>query len=576
MSRFTWRRHLFALLLAVFIIKTKTINWSQVGSGAIISKQEHKTDHSNGSIISRMKGDFTQAKLRLLKIAVKRNPFETWFFKDRFKSKADLLMTSKPWNSGVVQRNDTTNRLKDVILRSLKGENINIAIMGGSISAGGGLTFDHEDLRGLYYRVFSDWWRKTVEPLTGSVVKLCNLAVGGTSSNFYAFCYSDLLSPDSEMNLALLDFTVNDYVQFKHSKFPMALPLEQLTREVLSERSSPAVMFVNFVHGELKRPICENLENHGQTMLARNYGITTFSLRKFLCSGSSVKGKKLHKMFTADGNHISILGHAQMAFMIINHVRQLMLKVLGSLTSSRKLKVTVAKFSLNSIGDRIILPDCPLKYRNLPESVFKSYRQNFGEHPLCFTQITSDCTKNMSANQSLQVKEIGNVGFQEIQKIPINKGGSANTTQCTVKQHSPVNQTESHDEIQTYRTDAYGGWRSQSPNSMLELEILIPSTSLSRQCIIEGATTARNVAVAVRTHGNGGMAKVWLNEYEERGVLISTYSLFGHTKLQTIARHVIPGRHVLSIRTQTPGVFILSGVMVGPTYKQHTPGVFIL
>lgn len=141
-----------------------------------------------------------------------------------------------------------------------------MAIMGGSISAGGGLTLDNEDLRGIYYRVFSDWWHKTVEPITGSVFKLHNLAIGGTGSNFSAFCYNVLLKPNTKMNLALLDFTVNDYIHLKVSRFPMTLPLEQLTREILSERTSPAVMYVNFVQGALQIPVCNNLENHGQTI----------------------------------------------------------------------------------------------------------------------------------------------------------------------------------------------------------------------------------------------------------------------------------------------------------------------
>ena len=68
------------------------------------------------------------------------------------------------------------------------------------------------------------------------------------------------------MNLALLDFTVNDYIELKVSRFPMTLPLEQLIREILSERTSPAVMCVNFVRGALQIPVCNNLENHGQTI----------------------------------------------------------------------------------------------------------------------------------------------------------------------------------------------------------------------------------------------------------------------------------------------------------------------
>lgn len=48
--------------------------------------------------------------------------------------------------------------MRDVILWLLNGEDVNVVIMGGLIFVGGGLIFDNEDLRGVYYRVFSDWW----------------------------------------------------------------------------------------------------------------------------------------------------------------------------------------------------------------------------------------------------------------------------------------------------------------------------------------------------------------------------------------------------------------------------------
>ena len=556
---------LVGLLLALAILKAQIIHCPQVEGVKMVERQKLELQGQNKTDDSTTNSKLTKKTLKLLQFAIKRNPLKIWFFKNRFKSLKDLFITLPLSNSarGVVQRYDTTNRLMDVILRSLNGEDVNVAIMGGSISAGGGLTLDNEDLRGIYYRVFSDWWQKTVEPITGSVLKLHNLAIGGTGSNFFAFCYDVLLKPNTKMDLSLLDFTVNDYIQFKYSGLPMTLSLEQLTREILSETTSPAVMYVNFVQGQLQRPVCNNLENHGQTMLAVNYGITTVSLRNFLCSNPLQIGKKFPKMFTSDGNHVSVLGHAQVAYMIINHMRQLMLSIINNILTSKEGKITLPTHSLSSIGDRIILTDCPLKFRSLPEPVFKSYEQNLRDHPLCYTLMTPDLNKNISPSRNLQVKEVGNIGFEVIQRIPINRKGSLNPA---VIRHCPEDQIQTS-KIQRFRTDAYGGWKSQLVNSILELEILIPLTSFSKKCFLESTTDTRNVAIAVRTHGKGGSAKVWLNEYEERGVLINTQSPFGHTKLFTIARHVIPGRHVLSIRTVTNGTLILSGVLIGPTYK---------
>ena len=239
-------------------------------------------------------------------------------------------------------------------------------------------------------------------------------------------------------------------------------------------------------------------------MLAVNYGITTVSLRNFLCSSPWQIGRKVPKMFTSVGNHVSILGHAQVAYIIINHVSQLMLSILDNVLTSNEVEVTVPKHSLPSEGDIIILPNCPLKFRNLPEPMSKSYQQYFRDHPMCYTLMTLDLNQNMPLSRSLRVKEIGNIGFEVVQRVPINRKGSLNTA---VIQRKPGDQVQPS-EIQRFRTDGYGGWTSHLVNSILELAILIPLTLFSKKCNLECTTDTRNLAVAVQTQGKGGTAKV--------------------------------------------------------------------
>ena len=486
--------------------------------------------------------EITQRKIDLIKRSVERNPHDIWFFKDRFRSEQDQLTFSLFWNSSIVSRGQTTRSLKNVIRRSLHGENIDTVIMGGSISAGGGLNYDGEDLRGVYFRVFADWWQKAIQPLTGSSVKLHNLAVGGTGSNFFAFCYRTLLNPGTDIDLAFLDFTVNDYLQFSGSKFPTALPLEQLIREVLSEKKSPPIFFIDFVRGVSKSPTCNNLENHGQTVLAQNYGITSITLRKFFCLNPS-NGKNYPRMFASDGNHPSILSHAQVALLIINYVRKTILEVIDTIAISKQKSIVFNNFS-TSLSD-------------LPKPVFRENLKEFLDKPRCFTQILPDATKNSSLHQTLQVREIGNFGFRVLPKTFINQPGQVNPVMTL------------NDGFQKFRTDAYRGWKANSMDSLLELEILLPLVKLSpmdKRFMIMGEPT-RSVAIAVRTHNNGANARVWIDEFEENGVLINTSSMYGHTKLHTIVQHATQGRHVLSVRTTTAGVFTLVGVMIGPVYK---------
>ena len=497
----------------------------------------------------------TQEKIDRLKHSVERNPFDIWFFKDRFRSQAVKILFSRLWNNGIVFRGKTAKSLKNAILRSLNGENINIVIMGGSISAGGGLNYDREDLRGVYYRVFADWWQKAVEPFTDSSAKIHNLAIGGTCSNFFTFCYRALLGPGTDIDLALFDFTVNDYMQFAGSKFHTALPLEQLIREVLWEKSSPSILFVNFVQGQAKIPVCNNLENHGQTMLAQNYGITLITLRNYLCSSPS-RGRKYPRLYTSDGNHPSILAHAQIGLMIIHYVRKIILEVIASLTISKKR--TFSNILLPSNRKNVVLNRNSPSFSDLPKPVFTKNLMEFLDNPRCFTRIVPDATQTSLLHQTLQVKVIGKFGFQVLHETFINRPGHQVTPVKTLNYG-----------LQKFRSDAYSGWMANSMDSILELEIFLPLVKLSSmdKLYAMNGENKRSLAIAIRTHSNGATASVWVDEFEENGVLIKTSSTFGHTRLHTIVQHVTQGRHVLSVRTETPEVFILVGVMVGPVYK---------
>jgi len=151
---------LVGLLLAVSILKAQVIQLPQVEDMEMKETQKLELQGQKRTDRSAINSKLTKKQLKQLKHAIKRDPLDIWFFKNRFNSLKDLFKTLPRWNSGIFQRYDTTNRLKNVILRALNGDDVSVAIMGGSISAGGGLTLDKEDLRGIYYRVFSDWWRR--------------------------------------------------------------------------------------------------------------------------------------------------------------------------------------------------------------------------------------------------------------------------------------------------------------------------------------------------------------------------------------------------------------------------------
>lgn len=522
--------------LLLFIL-TATRTCLQENAKLLASKQMSSNDFNR----------LTTEKVQSLRRALKRKRLEDWFLKNLLYSEDEQIVFSPGWHNCTVERANTTNRFLKVITRSLQGQNINTVIMGGSISAGGGLSNGKGDFRGLYHRVLAQWWQDTVFPITGSKIILHNLAVGGTSSNFFTFCYRTLLDPRTSIDIALLDFTVNDYVQFQNSKFPMALPLEQLTREILrmEQESAPSLIFVNFVQGSKRTPICNNLENNGQTALSNKYGITSVSLKNFLCSNTGFKKSPYSReMFASDGTHASIYAHWKIALMLINYFRNTMLKVLDRM-NERPANEIREQISLTSQKGGLDSPSCPERLRGykLPEAVFPHNRLvKFYDKPLCFTEITPHGTANGMLHQSLKVQEVENVGFKVMPK-------------------QFINQTP-----QKSRSDAFGGWRTKSSNSWLKLSFFLPV--MTEQCLPKlNGTLFRNVAIAIRTGGEGATATVWLDNFGSNAVSINAHAPFGQTKLIMIAKNVTSGHHVVCVRKITSGTFILSGVMAGPSYN---------
>ena len=463
---------------------------------------------------SRNTAALNYTKLYALKHSMERSPFDIWYFKDKFKSLEDMLLTPELKSNQIVERQTTKSRLQDVMTRVLLGQNIGVTVMGGSISAGGGLISDYSDLRGIYYRVFIDWWQKAIEPFTGSSIRLRNLAVGGTGSNFFSFCYKTLMRPEDSMDIVLLEFSVNDYLLFKDSHYPRSFSLEELTRELLSEQSSPAVTFVNFIKGENSVPDCNNLENYGQTMLAWHYGITSLSMRQSLCPNTG--NKQRPAMFSSDGQHAGIIPHAQIALMIIDNVRNALLEVIES-SKQKGLHL--------------------LSSRDLPRAVFCMDNCTIVPDPLCYTLITPDETEKFF-NPSLSVTQIQNAGFKLVQGVAIGF-------------RKPFSRQYNSEPS---RTDGFGGWEAEQENSTLKLKIDLP------QKRILGGNVTRNVAIVFRTSGYGGKAKVWLENYKPE-IFVDTYSTFGHTRLVIVAHHVTPGSHVLTIKVVKAGTFFLCGVM---------------
>ena len=457
---------------------------------------------------------------RLKQVIAKLNedPFQQWRYKSTWRQLCDLKLNSDLM-SRAIQPGDPT-RLKNVLLKALRGHDIKLVVIGGSNSAGGKLGVDEGSLDGLFFKVFTDWWNDTFGKAMNTFVKEYKVTVGGTGSYVFAYCYKTFLPKEKEFDIILIEGSVNGV-----NTESKAESLEQLTRQVLAEPSMPAVLYINLISGlgndpktkKVVNPSCTNMENFGQTELARHYGITSFSLKEVLCRKERDRWKAVITDFAgSDGRHIGIKAHAQVAMMMIEYVRGVFEDVLNDVSSGVYTK--------------------EITHLALPGLFFLKRETEVLKEPLCWTRITPNISQCFYPTLSVEVVE--------------SKGFSPKGSLCD-------GQNWDEDVISNLRTDDHGGWIAWDSNSILKLRIYVPP-------IKSQSLNSRSVTIMTHTSGRGSKAVVWLDDDVEKAIYIVLKSIFGRNRLNTVATRVESGHHVVTVKTVGWGLFLVSGILVGP------------
>ena len=417
-------------------------------------------------------------------------------------------------------------RLKNVFKKALRGEDINLLIIGGSHSAGGKLGLDENSLDGLYFKVFAKWWNNTFGKAVKSFVKEIQLSIGGTGSPFFAFCYQTFIGEGEKIDIVLIEISAND-IKYETSKH-----LEQLTRLLLTYPSAPALLYINLIGGlgvgpnntdKPMNPTCRNLETYGQTELARHYEITSFSLKEIFCRKDE-KGQWrviLTNMTGSDGNHINLKAHALVASLMIKHVRSVI----------KELSNDVYKDADQVAGGN--------KSSTLPNFLLIERESEALKEPLCWTGKTPNAFKNLH-HPNLQLEAINLEGFSSIFQVR----GQRNKVKSVSKELRP---------------DSQGGWCAWKGSSILQLKIFVPIIAE------DSLVRSRSVIVIFRcidTSHRVGQAEIWLDNNKDKA--IKTDSTKCETdKYDTIATRVNPGYHNITVRTLRDGMFLVCGVLVG-------------
>lgn len=210
---------------------------------------------------------------------------------------ASLVSTGNAW------------RVQQVIDRARKGEEIVIAVIGGSITEGASAATYEQSWGPL----FTEGFRKRFAPGNGSSVKLVNAGMSGTPSTLGMIRYQrDVVgiagrSPD----LVVVEFAVND-----NDDPSKGAAYESLVRGILQAENNPAVILLFSVFANQW-----NLQNRLEPV-GRRYDLPMVSMKNSLGPEIS-EGAITNAQYFADQWHPTTWGHELVAGALLFCVDQL-------------------------------------------------------------------------------------------------------------------------------------------------------------------------------------------------------------------------------------------------------------
>ncbi|MBM3475349.1 MAG: SGNH/GDSL hydrolase family protein [Armatimonadetes bacterium] len=200
-----------------------------------------------------------------------------------------------------------TSRLQHVLAKARRNEEVVVAVIGGSITAGASASKEEN----RYGNLVAQWWRQTFPQAT---IRFVNAGIGATGSNLGAHrAPSQLLvhKPD----LVIAEYAVND-----PNNQDAADTLEGLTRQILKLPNQPAMMLLF----TMNNAGANAQEWHSR--IGEHYGLPMVSFRDALWPEIEAKRLKWEDV-EADMVHPNDRGHAYCA----TFITKVLAKVLADL-----------------------------------------------------------------------------------------------------------------------------------------------------------------------------------------------------------------------------------------------------
>ena len=437
---------------------------------------------------------------------------EVWSFKEQYADAASLGLDNDKIHSTYANLGSLSGlNLRRSLDRALRGKDVGLVIVGGSISKGGPFSEKGVDYAlKTYFYAIADWWNKIIRPVTGSSMVIRDVSIGGIATDYYSYCLRTHLPDDRMTNIVLWELSANDMHRYDETLKPRQQSLEQFTQDVLSYKAKPALIFLNFFAlfswDKDLATHCRNFEDEGESDIAKHYKITSLSWRDMVCSLMQ-RNEPLFtrdELFSEDQFHPSIEAHAQMAYVVIDYIRTEFLK---SLVKQRFLEIGDAARKLK-----------------IPETVYVPkpiYQQTFTWKPLCYTYMLVD---NKIPNNTLSVKEETNGDFH-----------------YTVLREFKV------------RSDKIIGMDTKKSDQYITYEITVPPHP--------GGSTVPYKKLAIMSFTDDRQAEIKFDNSPIQKVDAAKKFLEG-TVLKYVATDVVPGNHKLLIRSG-PNGFVISAIMLG-------------
>ena len=458
---------------------------------------------------------FRLKTMKHLIASLTENPFNSWIYHQN--SFDELGITPSLLKSGIANLG-SSKAMRSVVQKAVKGKTIKMMVVGGSISAGGGLWKDRGNIDGVYHKALSAWWRKRVTPITNSTIDVNNVAIGGIDSEYFSYCLNNFL--ESNPDLVLWELSANDYnLKYDERDFDPSKALEQLTRLILQLPSHPALIYVNFFRGDSKHfelhEKCPDSEQAEVDILSRYYDIPSLSWRRMVCNLITKRTFIPRELFSEDGVHPSLLGHAQVAMLLTMYIKGVFESVLADDLENAE--------EFNDEDDDFGMKDSESFQLKIP-----AFKDPLYPQPRCWTLLTPDYTKHYR-NTLDDVNVLKGDGFE-----------LKNVTAWDV------------------RTDRCQCLLATKLGATLDLSLNVPVLDEDKNLPLAEAQT-RTLAIA--THNQyGGAADVQLDELPSKMSLKENGSL-KNTKVHIVSDNIRPGVHNLQFRSLSSG-FCLTSIMV--------------